>query len=151
MKKNLRHLLIITFLLIAYRGYAQEATVSYPDSIKLDLPKPILIENELNNFDQINLKFPRLNPAEKLQPQFSPFQRFNLTPTNYTRNGILPDIHWNGVASDFIFSKSRTAVATAMLTRRLLLHSSATLGIIETPFFGKANFYSINADRKSVV
>ena len=148
MNKNLRHLrqlLIITFLLTAYIGNAQEATATYPDSTKLDLTKPILIENELNSFDQINLKFPRLNPADKLQPQFSPFQRFTLTPPNYTRNGILPDIHWNGIASDFIFSKSRTAVATAMPTRRLLLHSSATLGIIETPFFGKANFYSINA------
>ena len=66
MNKNLSHLrqlLIITFLLTAYIGYAQEATVTYPDSTKLDLTKPILIENELNSFDQINLKFPRLNPA----------------------------------------------------------------------------------------
>ena len=145
MKKNLRYLLIIAFLFTATLAYTQEATDTYPDSTRIDLTKPILIENKLDNFDQIDLKFPRLNPADKLQPQFSPFQKFTLSHAQYTRNGILPDIHWNGIASDFIFSKSRTAIATTMPSRRLLLHSSATLGIIETPYFGKANFYSLNA------
>lgn len=145
MKMSLRKLLVITFLLTAFLGYAQETSVIYHDSTKLDISKPIVIENRLDNSDQINLKFPRLNPADKLQPQFSPFYNFTISPTQYTRNGILPEIYWNGVASDFIFSKSRTAIATTMPSQRLLLHSSATIGIIETPFFGKANFYSLNA------
>ena len=145
MNKNLICFLMITFLFTVYHSYAQEATVAYPDSTKIDLTKPIIIENELNSYDQINLKFPRLNPADKLQPQFSPFDNFTLTPRRYIRNSILPEIHWNGIASDFIFSKSRTAIATTMPSQRLLLHSAATIGIIETPYFGKANFYSVNA------
>lgn len=145
MNSILKHFLFAAFLLASNFIYAQETTVVYPDSTKFDLTKPIIIENQLNNFDQINLKFPRLNPADKFQPQFSPFHKFTLSPQRYTGNGRMPEIHWNGVASDFIFSRSRTAIASTMPVRRLILHSSATIGLIETPFFGKANYYAVNA------
>src|SRR5690606_13306417 len=138
MNKSLRYFFMITSLFTVCLSYAQETTVVYPDSTKIDLTKPILIENELNNYDQINLKFPRLNPADKLQPQFSPFDKYTLSPKYYIKNSLLPEIHWNGIVSDFIFSRSRTAIASTMPSRRLLLHSAATLGLIETPFFGKA-------------
>lgn len=145
MYMNLKLYLLIALLINVHYSYAQEISTTYPDSTKIDLSKPIIIENELSNYEHINLKFPRLNPLDILQPQFSPFNNFTLMPQQYTRNGILPDIHWNGFASDFLFSKSRTAIASTMPSRRLLLHSAATLGVIETPFFGKASFYSINA------
>lgn len=145
MKSILKHYLLLAFLLTVSLSYAQETSVKYPDSIKIDLTNPILIENELNSYNQINLKFPRLNPADKLQPQFSPFDKFTLSPQQYTGYGKMPEVLWNGIASDFIFSKSRTAIASTMPTNRLILHSSATIGLIETPFFGKANYYAVNA------
>lgn len=145
MFRYLRVFPIIVFLSVLSNGYAQEINSSYPDSIKIDISKPIIIEHEMNRSGQAIIKLPRLNPADKIQLQFSPFYKFNLSTPQYTGYGPLPEVNWNGVASDFIFSKSRTAIASTMPTNRLLLHSSATIGIIETPFFGKAVYYSVNA------
>lgn len=94
---------------------------------------------------QLPLKLPRLNPAENFLPQFTPYQSFNLMPQQGIGENNFPPIYWSGAASDFINSRSRTAIATMMPTNRLMLHSSATLGMIETPMFGKGYYYILDA------
>lgn len=100
---------------------------------------------------QIQLRLPRLNPAENLLPQFTPYQRFTLTPYGSGKDSGLPPIHWNGAASDFINTKSRTAIASMMPSSRLLLHSSAALGMVETPFFGKGYYYILDAGARYAI
>ncbi len=95
--------------------------------------------------DQLPLRLPRLNPAENLLPQFTPYQKFTLSPQQTDQKGIFPPIYWNGTTSDFITAKSRTAIASMMPSRNLMLHSSTTLGLVETPMFGKSNFYILDA------
>src|SRR5690554_1269116 len=143
--RRLFYLLLIMLLFVSTRGAAQEVSVQQ-DSLKFDLSLPSRTNTTAtgtSNF--IPLRLTRLNPMENLLPQFTPYQRFTLSPQPVGRNSWLPPIHWDGAASDFINSKSRTAIASMLPSPRLLLYSSATLGLVETPFFGKANYYVLNA------
>ncbi|WP_298649916.1 hypothetical protein [uncultured Proteiniphilum sp.] len=136
-------LLMILFFVYT-KSFAQDIPVK-GDSLDLktgvtgELPK----QADSLRSGQLPLRFPRLNPAENLLPQFTPYQRFTLTPQHSDTN--LPPIHWHGAASDFINTKSRTAIATTMPMPGLLLHSSATIGLVETPFFGKGYYYILDA------
>lgn len=100
---------------------------------------------------QLPLRLPRLNPAENLLPQFTPYQKFTLSPQHTDQERIFPPIYWNGATSDFITSKSRTAIATMMPSRNLMLHSSTTLGLVETPMFGKGNYYILDAGARYMI
>jgi len=116
------------------------------DSLKTDITAaPLQKQTDSIKSGNVFLKLPRMNPTENLQPQFTPYDRFALSPQRSIHDSGLSAIQWNGVASDFINSKSRTAVATMLPARNLLLYGSATLGLVETPYFGKANYYNLNA------
>lgn len=132
--------------------FAQDVQVK-PDSLDLKtgitggLPKSA---DSLQS-GQLPLRLPRLNPAENFLPQFTPYQRFSLTPQYTDKDTNLPPVYWHGAASDFINTKSRTAIATTMPTPNLLLHSSATIGMVETPFFGKGYYYILDAGARYTI
>ncbi|MBK5195071.1 MAG: hypothetical protein JJE08_03435 [Proteiniphilum sp.] len=115
------------------------------DSLKTDIATPLPGQPDSVESVGLPLKFLRLNPAENLQPQFTPYDRHTVSPQPGNRSSGLPAVHWSGAASDYFNSKSRTAVAATMPTSNLLLYSSATLGLVETPWFGKGNYYILNA------
>lgn len=139
-------LMMIIFSFTQMRGFAQEIPVKQDSlDLKTGIGGEILPgQSDSIKAGELPLRLPRLNPAENFIPQFTPYQRFNL-PTPPKDNINLPPIQWHGVASDFINVKSRTAIAATMPSPRLLLHSSATLGLVETPFFGKGNYYILDA------
>ncbi len=146
----------IPFLMILFfiqtKSFAQDIPVK-PDSLDLKtgiaggLPK----QADTLKAGQLPLRLPRLNPAENLLPQFTPYQRFTLEPQHSDKETNFPPIHWHGAASDFINSKSRTAIATTMPASNLLLHSSATIGMVETPFFGKGYYYILDAGARYAI
>lgn len=142
--KRLLYIFIPIFLLTNLSGWAQEVPVKQ-DSLKLDLPGSIHADSTQLKPGTLPLRLMRLNPAENLLPQFTPYHRYTLSPQPTVTDSWLPPIHWDGAASDFINTKSRTAIASMLPSPRLLLYSSATLGLVETPFFGKANYYILNA------
>lgn len=122
---------------------AQERPVK-PDSLKTgNLSAPELKADSLQE-QPIGLKFPRLNPLENLEPQYTPYNNITITPYS-THTTDAPKVQWHGASSDFIHSRSRTAIATTMPLPRLLLYSSLTLGVVETPYFGKGTYYVLNA------
>lgn len=136
-------MLLLIFLLS--EGFAQDIPVKQ-DSLKREVPPEMRPQGtDSLKSGNISLKLPRLNPATDLQPQFTSHHRFTINIPYRTPDSSLPPIQWSGVASDFITSKSRTAIAATMPTPNLLLHSSTTLGMLETPWFGKGYYYILNA------
>lgn len=138
--------LLIIFFSAQTKSFAQDIPVK-TDSLEVKTGVVGRLPQQADSLrsGQLPLRLPRLNPAENLLPQFTPYQRFNLMPAYTNKDSNFPPIQWNGVASDFLHTKSRTAIATTMPTRRLLLHSSATLGVVETPFFGLGYNYILDA------
>jgi hypothetical protein len=142
-----RFYLSMMMLLLLTSLHAQDIPVKQ-DSLRLETGKSTEQEIDSLTIDRnetVPLRLPRLNPAENLEPQFTPYQRHIVTINREKSNTLLPPIQWSGAASDRINSKSRTAVATMLPARNLLLYGSATLGLMETPYFGKANYYNLNA------
>lgn len=140
----MRRLFCFTLLFLFFSGlisWAQEVPIKQ-DSLKRDLIDPTRTDSI--QADPLPVRLMRLNPAENVMPQFTPYQRYTLFPQQSRESG-LPPIHWEGASSDFINSKSRTAIASMSPAQRLLLYSTATIGLVETPYFGKANYYVINA------
>ena len=145
--------LYAVFLLISLfmKGFAQDIPVKH-DSLKTDITTaPSPVETDSIKSGNVMLKLPRMNPTEKLQPQFTPYDRFTISPQRSISDSGLPAIQWNGIASDFINSKSRTAIATTMPLPNLLLHASATLGLVETPWFGKGTYYILDAGARYAI
>lgn len=145
--------LYAVFILISLflKGFAQDIPVKQ-DSLKTDITTaPSPEQNDSIKSGNVMLKLPRINPTEKLQPQFTPYDRFTISTQRSISDSGLPAIQWNGIASDFINSKSRTAIATTMPTPNLLLHASATLGLVETPWFGKGTYYILDAGAKYAI
>lgn len=136
-------LVFLTFLLT--EGFAQDISEKQ-DSLKRDVPTEVRFKGiDSLKSENFSLKLPRLNPVTDLQPQFTPHNRYILNMPYRTSDSFIPPIQWSGVASDYITSKSRTAIAATMPAPNLLLHSSATLGLVETPWFEKGNYYILNA------
>ena len=148
--RRLFYFFVLIFLFIHLSGRAQEVTVER-DSLRFELPGSAQPDSIQIQPGPLPLRLMRLNPAENLLPQFTPYHRFTLSPQPASGDSWLPPIHWDGAASDFINSKSRTAVASMLPSPRLLLYSSATLGLVETPFFGKAHYYILNAGANNAV
>lgn len=150
--KRLYISLLIVLLFTQARIFAQEIPVKQ-DSLELktgvsgEMPS---LSDSLQS-GQLPLRLPRLNPMENFMPQFTPYQKFTLSPQHTDEEGIFPPIYWDGAASDFINSKSRTAIASMMPTPNLLLHSSTTLGMVETPMFGKGYYYILDAGARYMI
>ena len=144
----MRHVYFPLLLLFIYSAiYAQDIPLKQ-DSLKLETGRSTEMKIDSITFDRneaVPLRLPRLNPAENLEPQFTPYERHRISLNRERGSSLLPPVHWSGAASDLINAKSRTAVATMLPAPRLLLYSSTTLGLVETPYFGKANYYNLNA------
>lgn len=82
---------------IQTKSFAQDIPVK-PDSLDLKtgiaggLPK----QADSLRSGQLPLRLPRLNPAENLLPQFTPYQRFTLEPQHSDKETNFPQIHWHG-------------------------------------------------------
>ncbi len=137
-------LLLILFNSLINYSFSQERT-SIADSLKLGLPDKLEVYGDSIKTKGVYLKLPKLNPTEKLQPQFSPYDRLIVPPIYYTGGSGLPHIHWDGVSSSHINIKSSTVIARTMPSDGLIIYSTATLGIVETPFFGKSDYFILNA------
>lgn len=143
MSINKYKILLIIIVSGAFIRYSYSQELSFRDTIRVDIP--LNINKDSVKSRGLYLKLPRFNPVDNLQPQFSPFDRHFVLPQYSSQNtGILP-IQWDGVSSNFINSKSSTAIARTVLFERLFIYSTATLGIIETPFFGKSDFFILSA------
>jgi len=145
---HMRHVYISLLLLFIYSTiYAQDNPLKQ-DSLRLETGRSLELKTDSMTSDRnetIPLRLPRLNPAENLEPQFTPYERHRISLNRERGNSLLPPVHWSGAATDFINTKSRTAVATMLPAPRLLLYSSTTLGLVETPYFGKAIYYNLSA------
>jgi len=137
-------LLLLLLLSLSLSGFAQEIPVKR-DSLKTGVTSPMARQPDSVRSVYLPLRFPRLNPAENLEPQFTPYERHTVSPQPGNRSSGLPAVHWSGAASDYFNSKRRTAVAAIMPLPGLLLYSSVTLGLVETPWFGKGYYNILNA------
>ncbi len=75
---------------------------------------------------------------------YNKFEDFSITPIVMPRTEPI-GVNFYGAGYDDIFSKNRTVAAAYSPAQRLNLHAATTLGLVETPFFGKANYYILNA------
>ena len=119
-------LLIISLLWLSAKGVAQEFSVKR-DSLKFEAPGRIKTDSTLSKTKPLPSRLMPLNPMESLQPRFTPYKRITLS-TQYSKESKFPPIYWDGVGSDFILSKSRTAIAM-MPTPRLLTLLIRHLGL----------------------
>lgn len=141
---------LMILLFVHTKSFTQDVR-EVPDSLKTGINKGLQGGADSLKPGQLPLRLPRLNPAENLLPQFTPYQRFTLKPQHADNDSWLPPVHWNGAASDFLTTRSRTAVASMMPSPNLLLHSSTTLGMIETPFFGKGYYFILDAGARYAI
>ena len=144
----MRHLYLpLLLLFICSTLHAQDIPVKQ-DSLKMETgrsTKQPIDSLTFNRNEMVPLRLPRLNPIENMEPQFTPYQRHSVSINRERGRSLLPPIHWSGAATDLINSKSRTAVAMMQPAPKLLLYNSLTLGLVETPYFGKANYYNLSA------
>lgn len=99
----------------------------------------------------MSVSIPTINPILGRDGiQYSRFEDFSITPFLLPRTSP-SGVNFFGVGADDIFSKNRTAIASYSPMPRLNLHTAATLGLVETPFFGKANYYILNAGANYLV
>ena len=139
-----KHLLFCSILFVAIFAQAQEVSIN-TDSLRL--PKnnlPATIGNPfLKREAKINIS--TTHPAfGKDGLQANRFNDFSINPYLVPRTQV-SNLQFHGAANDAIFSKSRTAIASYAPLPRLVMFSGATLGLVETPFFGKGNYYILNA------
>lgn len=124
--------------------YAQENTLR-KDSLKFSADKPLPVQTDSVKADRMDIAIPTINPSMgKDGLQHNRFNDFSVNP--YLVPGTNPSrIQFFGTGSDYVNSKSRTAVATYSPVAGISLYSAASLGLIETPFFGKGNYYMLHA------
>ena len=141
-------LLLILFsclFLLILSVNAQENTTVRKDSLKVSTDKPLLLKSDSVSTDGVSITIPTTNPiVGKDGFQHNRFNDFSINPYLTPRTNP-SQVQFFGTGSDFIHSKSRTAIATYSPISRLNLYSAATLGLVETPFFGKGNYYILNA------
>lgn len=134
--------ILMLFISLVISGFTQEVEVK-PDTMKGTINMGTTsLQTDSGKF---SLKLPRLNPTTDLQPQFTPYQRFTINRPSKATDALFPPIFWSGAASDFINSKSSTAIAIMTPAPNLLLHSSVTLGLVETPWLGKGTYFMLDA------
>src|SRR5690554_6669930 len=134
----MRHLYLPLLMLFLCSTLSAQDIPVKQDSLKLERGRSTEPQTDsltFNRNETVPLRLPRLNPAENLAPQFTPYERHRVSLYRERGSSLLPPIHWTGAASDFINTKSRTAVASMIPARNILIYSSATLGLVETPYF----------------
>lgn len=123
---------------------AQESPVKR-DSLKITPDKPLPLQSDSIASEGITITIPTIHPIiGKDGFQYNRFNNFSVNP--YLSPRTTPSgVQFYGTGSDNINSKSRTAIASYSPISRMNLYSAATFGLIETPFFGKGNYYILNA------
>lgn len=125
---------------------AQEHTPK-KDSLKILIGKQELLQSDSTASVPAAIRIfnPKIDPA--IGKETLSYDRINnLSISNYLFPRTAPSgIRFYGVGSDYIHSKSRTAVATYSPVSHMDIYSAATLGLVETPYFGKGNYYILNA------
>lgn len=139
-----RTIVILLFFVCSWSIlFAQEKVVK-SDTLKTESESSVKL-SDMSQSGTVFLKLPRTNPIENLQPQFTPYNRITITRPYYIKSNKKPTVQWDGSASDFINTKSRTAIASISPTSAMTAYSAVTLGLVETPQFGKANYYILNS------
>lgn len=139
-----KYIWILGFILSITQLVAQE-NVENKDTLKLPVSK---VESHISDSaftDGVKINIPTTHPLfGKSGLATNKFSDFSINP--YLMPRTIPSrINFHGAASDDIFSKSRTAVASYSPVSRMNLYAGTTLGLVETPFFGKGNYYILNA------
>ena len=138
---------IFSFLvlsLLVYPVNAQE-NPTRKDSLRVTSDKPLPLQSDSVLSDGFTIAIPTLHPIiGKGGLQYNRFNDFSVNPYLMPRTPS-SNVRFYGTGSDNINSKSRTAAAIYSPAPRMSLYSAATLGLVETPFFGKANYYILNA------
>lgn len=144
MKSAKKHILLFALSFSITFVYAQENMIK-KDTLKLPEHQIQMPVADSTSADGIKINIPTTHPIlgkDGLYP--NRFSDFSINPYIAPRTG-LSHVQFHGAANDEIFSKSRTAIAAYTPAPRLSLYSGATLGLVETPFFGKGNYYILNA------
>lgn len=141
-----QQLLLLFFLmfLVFYSVCAQENPIR-KDSLRIIPKNPLFLPSDSAAPGGVSVIIPTIHPiVGKDGLQYNRFNDFTVNP--YLMSRTQPSgVQFYGTGSDNINSKSRTAVATYSPVPRISLYSAATLGLVETPFFGKGNYYILNA------
>lgn len=134
-------LFLLMFLAIQSAS-AQEGPVR-KDSLKIASDKPL--QSDSATAEGVTITIPTIRQIiGKNGSQYNRYNNFSINPYLSPRTGT-GGVQFHGTGSDNINFKSRTAIATYSPISRMNLYSAATLGLIETPFFGKGNYYILNA------
>jgi len=141
--QRLFFLLFLVFRVL-YSVYAQE-NPTRKDSLRTIPGNPLSLTSDSVAPDGVSVTMPTIHPVVgKGGLQYNRFNDFTVNP--YLMPRTQPSgVRFYGTGSDNINSKSRTAAATYLPVPRMSLYSAATLGLVETPFFGKGNYYMLNA------
>jgi hypothetical protein len=143
MNPKLTLLLLFLSGLLTLPVKAQENLIR-KDSIKLPSRESHVSTTDSAVTSGVSVTIPTIHPVlGKGGLQYNRFSDFSIAPY-LTPRTQRSNIQFHGTGSDDINSKSRTAVATYTPAPRISLYSAATLGLVETPFFGKANYYILN-------
>ncbi|MDO5522668.1 MAG: hypothetical protein Q4G48_01330 [Bacteroidia bacterium] len=136
-------LFFLSFLAIQ-RTNAQENPVR-KDSLKSIPDAPLPLQSDSAAMEGVSITIPTIHPIlGKDGFQYNRFSDFSVNPYRMPRTGT-SGVRFSGAGSDNINSKSRTAIAAYSPVNRLNIYTAATLGLVETPFFGKGNYYILNA------
>lgn len=141
--QRLFFLFFLTFPVL-YPVSAQENPVR-KDTLRIIPENPLSLPSDSAAPGGVSVTISTIHPVVgKDGLQYNRFNDFTVNP--YLMSRTQPsDIQFYGTGSDNINSKSRTAVATYSPVPRTSLYSATTLGLVETPFFGKGNYYILNA------
>ena len=141
--KQLFSLFFLTFPVLCSVN-AQENPIR-KDSLRIIPKNPFSLPSDSAASGGVSVTIPTIHPVVgKDGLQHNRFSDFSVNP--YLMPRTQPSgVQFYGTGSDNINSKSRTAVATYSPVPRMSLYSAATLGLVETPFFGKGNYYILSA------
>lgn len=134
----------ISFLSISILTVNAQEDISIKDSLNLNQELLNRMYPEMKNRSEMHIAIPTINPTLGRDGiQYSKYEDFSITPFMMPRTPM-SGVNFFGVGSDDIFSKSRTAIASYSPAPRMNIHAATTLGLIETPFFGKGYNYMLN-------
>lgn len=145
MKKPQILLIVFSALFLCVLTINAQETTTNKDSLKIKLDNSLLLPSDSARSSDVRITIPTIHPVlGKDGFQYNRFNDFSINPYLMPRTNR-SGINFHGTGTDNINSKSRTAIATYSPAPRLGLYSAATLGLVETPFFGKGNYYILNA------
>lgn len=142
---KLRTFIYICFLSFAILSISAQENISIKDSLNLNQELLDRMYPDMNKRSNMRISIPTINPTLGRDGiVYNKFEDLSIAPFMTPRTPT-SGVNFFGAGTDDIFSKSRTAIAAYSPAPRLSLHTAATLGLVETPFFGKGNYYILNA------